>query len=215
MKFRLRLIGSAVVWLGTVLGFGVSLKMLARWLGPSSPWLGLAVMVDLLGLAKVTEPFYLLRMPAPLRNVRPWEQPDALYRRLGVPHYGRFLRETPVRFLNLDVYLAGRRMEVARLYQKAEAAEAAHFWAAAFFTPFIGYVAARGSLRDAAVLVLVQFFFNLYPILHLRMVRGRLAPLVQRSARRRGDRTGKTDSAPTGPPLPRRGEGEMPGPRNR
>jgi Glycosyl-4,4'-diaponeurosporenoate acyltransferase len=104
-----------------------------------------------------------------------------MYHRLRVPPFGRLLRNTPLRYLNPAVYLSRKHPDPPKVYRQIEAAEAAHFWAALLFTPYIGYVWLRGNhLREAVVLLLFQIFFNVYPILHLRIVRGRLDRVVQR-----------------------------------
>jgi hypothetical protein len=125
----------------------------------------------------------LLRMPTLVRAVRPWEKDGMLYRRLRVPEFGQVLRGTPIRFLNRAVYLAQKRGDVTKLYRQVEATEAAHFWVAFLFTPYIAYVYLRGHVREATAFLLVQIFFNLYPILHLRTVRGRLDRLLERQHR--------------------------------
>jgi hypothetical protein len=183
VQARLRILRDATILLATAAAFAVSLSMLQDVLGRSSPWLGLLGMIFFLGLAKVAEPLFLLRMPALVRAVRPWEKDGMLYRRLRVPEFGQLLRATPLRFLNRAVYIAQKRADVTELYRQVEAAEAAHFWAAILFTPYIAYVYLRGHLREATAFVLVQIFFNIYPVLHLRTVRGRLDRLLQRQHR--------------------------------
>lgn len=171
---------SIVVLAGTAAGFAASLVLLQSVLGTSTPWLGLLGMFYLLGLSKVAEPLFLLRMPKALRAIRPFETDGAIYRRVLVPRYGKLLRDTPLRYLNLAVHLTRKQPNLTRLYRLAEAAEAAHFWAALLFTPYIGYVWWAGNRREAALFLLIQVLFNVYPILHLRVVRGRLNRILQR-----------------------------------
>jgi hypothetical protein len=151
-----------------------SFVLLQRVVGASSPWLGLLAMFNFLGLIKVAEPLFLLKMPASLRAIRAWETEGTLYRRLRVPVFGSLLRETPLRLLNTAVYLTHARNKVGEVYQRAEAAEAAHFWAAVLFTPYIAFVGLTGHLRIAGIFLVIQVLFNIYPILHLRIVRARL-----------------------------------------
>jgi hypothetical protein len=166
--------------IGTVTGFAISLALLQRVIGSSSPWLGLLVMFYFLALTKVAQPLFMLRMPAILRSVRPWEKEGTVYKRLSVPSFGKLLRETPLRYLNSDVYLDHPQTNLPKVSRQAEAAEAAHFWATLLFTPYIGYVWLGGHPREALVFLLVQFAFNIYPIMHLRIVRSRLEHLLQR-----------------------------------
>jgi hypothetical protein len=166
--------------------FGVCFDLLVWAIGPRSPWLGLLSMFYFLGLAKVAAPLVRLRMPRRLRAVGPGEV--GLYRRLGVRGFGAVLRHTPLRRLNTSVYLAGG-CSLAELSLHAEAAEATHFWAALLFTPWIAYVWSRGLVAVAVFFLLVQAFFNVYPILHLRLVRARLCRF-ERVARARAEDPG-------------------------
>lgn len=90
----------------TAIAFGASFFMLQGVIGIDSPWLGLLAMFYFLGLAKVGEPLFALRVPKPLQRVRPWERSNGAYQRLAVPGFGRLLRQTPLRYLNPAVYLA-------------------------------------------------------------------------------------------------------------
>lgn len=160
--------------------FAGSFVMLQHVIGASSPWLGLLAMFYFLGLVKTARPFCLLRMPRPLRSVRSWEIEKSLYRRMLVHRFGKLLRETPLRYLNTDVYLSRESTDLAVILRMAESAEAAHFWAALLFTPYIGYVWLSGQELVATVFLAIQVLFNIYPILHLRIVRARLNHLVRR-----------------------------------
>jgi hypothetical protein len=148
--------------------------MMQRAIGLASPWMGLMLMLCLLGLAKVAEPFYLLKMPGWLRHLRPWELRGDLYRRLAVPEFGALLRNTPLRFLNSSVYVSEQRRDLARIVRQVEAAEASHFWAALLLVPYVVLSARSGSWAVVAGLLLIEILGNAYPIMHLRMVRGRL-----------------------------------------
>jgi hypothetical protein len=170
--------------IGTAAGFAISLALLQRVIGSSSPWLGLLVMFYFLALTKVAQPLFMFRMPATIRSVRPWELEGTVYNRLLVLSFGKLLRETPLRYLNSDVYLDHRQTNLPKVSRQAEAAEAAHFWAALLFTPYIGYVWLGGHPREALVFLLVQITFNIYPIMHLRIVRGRLDHLLHQQTLR-------------------------------
>ena len=138
-----------------------------------------------LGLAKVAEPLFTLRLPGVLRAIRPWEKEGVVYRGLGISIFGGLLRRTPLRHLNSAVYLAKQRSDLVTVYRLTESAEAAHFWAAVLFTPYIGFVWLSGHVKEAVILLLVQLLFNVYPILHLRVVRLRLDRFLRsRRARR-------------------------------
>ena len=181
MKTHSHPVRSIIVLAVTAAGFAASFVLLERALGSASPWLGLMGVFYFLGLAKVAEPLFLLRMPATLRTVRTWENDGIAYRRCLVPAFGTLLRETPLRFLNLSVYLARKQADLIDVYQQVEAAEAAHFWAAVLFTPYIAWMVWSGRHREATILLGVQIVLNIYPILHLRTVRGRMDRLLKRT----------------------------------
>jgi len=171
--------------LAVLFGFGVSFAMLIRVIGTSSPWLVLLLMFYFLGLTKVAEPLFMLRMPSRLRLLRPWELDGRLYRRLGVPGFGRILRQTPLRYMNTAVYLDGKHGDPLQVRVGGESAEASHFWAAVLLMPYIGIAALNGTWEVVAWFSLVQVLVNVYPIMHLRQMRGRLDKLLRRNRRNR------------------------------
>lgn len=178
---------SAIVFCATGIAFAVCFVMLRDVTGSDSPWLGLLLMFYFMGLAKVGEPLFVLRMPVFLRDVRAWEVTGTLYPRLGVPGFGQWLRKPPLRYLNASVYLAGGQRDLRSLYRQAASAEATHFWAALLFTPYIVFVWVQGHRGVATLFLLIQVLFNVYPILHLRRLRGRLDRIVQRDHARGED----------------------------
>lgn len=99
-----------VLTAGTV-GFVVSFVMLREAIGADSPWLYLFLMFCFLGMAKLAEPLFTLRMAGRLRPIRSWERSGTVYRALGVKAFGRLLRSTPLRYLNLQVYLLRQRAD--------------------------------------------------------------------------------------------------------
>lgn len=154
--------------------FAVCFVMLADVIGFGSPWLGLLLMFYFMGLAKIAEPLFVFRMPRALRAVDENVSEDRLYRWLGVKDFGTLLRNTPLRHLNTSVYRSNGRRGLAALERQAESAEATHFWAAVLFTPYIVYIGWHGFLTEAILFTAAQIAFNVYPILHLRIVRARL-----------------------------------------
>ena len=181
-----------------LLVFGASFVMLSKVIGITSPWLVLLLMFYLLALAKVAEPLFVLRMPAGLRPVRRWEREGDAYRRLGVLGFGRLLRHSPLRYLNAAVYLDRGRRDPAAVCVNAEASEASHFWAAVLLMPYVAYAVLEGMWGVAAAFLLAQWVINVYPILHLRYVRGRLERVVRRIDAAQtggaGTATGRTES---------------------
>jgi hypothetical protein len=169
-----------------VLGFAKSFAMLRQVVGADSPWLGLLLMFYFLGLTKVAEPIFTLKMPGGLRAIRPQEREGALYRKLLVPQFGQLLRDTPLRYLNLAVYVKKGRPDLRTVARYVEAAEASHFWGAVLFAPYIAYLFLKGRPWVAGFFLLVQVFFNVYPILHLRIVRDRLERHLEKIHQRHG-----------------------------
>lgn len=161
--------------------FATSLVLLGQVLGRTSPWLALLLMFYFLALAKFAEPLVVLRMPRSLAGVRPSELEGGTLRRLGVLHFGRLLRNTPLRHLNARVYLDGSRADAERVLSQAASAEACHFWAAVLLTPFVVIAIAAARWPVVAAFLLAQILVNVYPILHLRHIRGRLERAMARS----------------------------------
>jgi hypothetical protein len=158
--------------------FIVGALMLAQVLGFTSPWLMLLLMFDLMGIAKLAEPLFVLRMPRALREVRLWERSGDVYRRLAVRPFGRFLRNSPLRYLNAGVYVSAAGDDLRHLYRRVASGEATHFWAAVLFTPYIGFLYLTGRPGVATLFLFIQLAMNVWPILHLRSVRGRLDVLL-------------------------------------
>lgn len=178
-----------------VLVFGVSFALLSGVIGIGSPWLVLLLMFYFLAIAKVAEPLFVLRMPAGLRPLRSWEREGDAYRRLGVLAFGRLLRHSPLRHLNAAVYLDRVRRGPAAVRTNAESSEASHFWAAVLFTPSVAYAALEDMWGVAAGFLLAQWVVNVYPILHLRYVRGRLDRLIRRMNAAQGGEPGVAGTA--------------------
>jgi hypothetical protein len=145
-----------------------------------SPWFVLVAMICFLGLAFVAQPLLMLRMPPPLRALRPWEIEGRLYRALGVPRYGSLLRRTPLRLFNRDVYLRTGDRDAARVGAELEAAEASHFWAAVLVLPYMIHAARTGAWDALAGISFAQLAINVYPIMHLRLSRYRLTRVSQK-----------------------------------
>jgi hypothetical protein len=180
----------ALVLLGVLLMFGVSFALLSQVIGFRSPWLILLLMFYFLGLAKIAEPLIILRLPGALRSLRPWEREGTVYRRLGVLRFGRFLRQSPLRYLNSAVYLNRERSDLFQVRLRAESGEASHFWAAVLLMPYILFAGLQGLWNVVAWFALAQVIVNVYPILHLRHIRGRLDRTLRRARRQAGESCG-------------------------
>jgi len=151
--------------------FAVCFDLLAKVIGPGSPWLGLLLMFYFMALANLADPWFALRMPRALRPVNPR---NGAYRWFGARTFGALLRNTPLRYLNGSVYLSNGQRSVAKLSRRVESSEAIHFWAAIWLMAYIAYALSRALYLEAVVFLMVQLAVNIYPILHLRIVRARL-----------------------------------------
>jgi len=173
--------------LGVAAAYAVAFALARRALDFSltSPWFVLVAMICFLWLASVALPVIPLRMPAPLGAIRQWETQRGAYHALGVPAFGRLLRRTPLRLLNLDVYLGGGVSDAARLRAQLEAAEVSHALDAVLVLPYMAYAAAQGEWATLAWFSLARIAANAYPVMHLRLTRHRLDRLASREARRR------------------------------
>ena len=149
-----------------------------------SPWFVVTAMVCVLGLAFLARPLVPFRMPRGARRVRGWEA-RVLYRRLGVPAFGSLLRNTPLRFLNTDVYLAAGARSPRELAVRLEEAEASHFWAALLVAPYMIRLLLQGACAALFWIAVAQVLLNLYPIMHLRLTRYRLERVASRASRQR------------------------------
>lgn len=157
--------------------FGVCFLMLARVIGYQSPWLWLQAMFFFLGLAKAAQPLFVFRMPPVIRAVNPLPATSRRHDWLGVRRFGEFLRNSPNRYMNRSVYLTNGQRNFADLNRKLESSEAIHFWAAVLFAPYIVYIGFQGHIAETILFLIIQVLFNIYPILHLRLVRARLSRL--------------------------------------
>jgi len=173
--------------LAVAAGYAVAFVALQRVMpfSVASPWFVIVAMICFLGLAFVAQPLMMIRMPGPLRAVRAWEVERGLYRAIGVPVFGRVLRSTPLRLFNVDVYLRNGLGDRARVGAELEAAEASHFWAAAFVVPYMVYLSLRGMWVPLFWVSLAQVLINAYPVMHLRLTRHRLERIVSRMESRR------------------------------
>jgi hypothetical protein len=175
------------VFLVMLLAFAFSGAMLESLVGIASPWMGLMMFFAFLGLARIAEPLYQLKLPGNLKRLRSWEVKGAVYQKLAVPRFGKLLRNTPLRFLNSSVYLSRESREPLPIRPQIESAEAIHFWSAVLLLPYMVFCCLHGQWVVAGVLLMLQALWNVYPIMHLRAVRARLDRAIDR-ARSRDDR---------------------------
>lgn len=156
------------------IGMMISIAALARVVGIASPWLGLVASFQVLGLLDLAMPFGQIRLPRSLREVRLWERRGHLYRGLGVLLFGAVLRGFPVRLLNRKVYLTACTGDLTAVRSHLENAEAAHFWGGLITMLYLAFAWAQGWRSAFVSVIIFNLVVNVYPILHLRSVRGRI-----------------------------------------
>jgi hypothetical protein len=169
--------------------FIVSLFLLRRAVGFTSPWFALTTMFCFLGLVAFARSLFLLRLPVWLRQVRGWELRSRLYPVLGVPGFGQLLRRTPLRYLQPLVYLKRYPGDPAKVVAQIQGAEAAHFWAAALIIPYMVFACVQKWWGVVFWFTVIQVVGNVYPILHLRWVRGRLTKVIDKKLPNHATRT--------------------------
>ena len=103
-----------------------------------------------------------------------------MHMRCGPPQFGLLLKNTPLRILNLDVYVARQRRDLPHLQRLVETAEASHFWAFILLAPYVVYCAAEGRWEPFGWFLFAEIAANAYPAMHLRMVRARLERVQRR-----------------------------------
>jgi hypothetical protein len=152
--------------------FALSLYFAHQAVGFGSAWFALLAMFSVLGVAAFSQSLFVIKVPRPFRVLRAWESTPRIYAMLCVPAFGQLVTRTPMRFLNRSVYLKEPMRDIANVCAQLEAAEAAHFWAGLLLLPYICFALLKRSWGAAVGLLLVEVVGNVYPILHLPLVRG-------------------------------------------
>ncbi len=108
----------------------------------------------------------------------------------GVRAIGYILRSAPLRGLGGQVYMDGLKGNVNALLPGLYSAETVHLWALLVCCPWFVVWGAQGHWTSLASGVSVNVLINVYPVLHLRYVTGRIG---RHGLKRRGRRPGGTD----------------------
>jgi hypothetical protein len=174
---------SVLLLLLVSIGFAITLTLLARAVGFTSPLFAIVASFNILGLLAFARPWIVLKLPRPLQTVHAWEVKGDLYRALGVSIFGTLLRDSPLRYLNSAVYLNRWHGDGAAVCNEMEIAEAAHLWDIALTIPYVVYVVIQRRWSALFWITIFNLVVNVYPVLHLRWVRGRLTRV--RDARNR------------------------------
>lgn len=170
-----------VAFLVATIVLGTSMTMFGRSFGVESALFAGTVTMVTLGWTAFANDVVAMRLPRGLRAIRPWELRRFPYRTLGVAAFGKFLRTSPLRHLNPNVYLRARATQPDGVRVQLEVAEVVHFWAMVFTVPYLILAAFEGWWSAVAAILLVHLFANIYPICHLRFARGRVARFLAKS----------------------------------
>ncbi len=155
--------------------FALSSTMLAKAVGTGSMAFAAIHVFVVLGWTAFALAVVPLETPAPLRGIRAWELSGVRYRRFGVAAFGAVLRNSPLRHLSPAVYLRKFLRDPSSIRGHLETAEAIHFWGSVFTIPYLMYAAWHGWWGVLILCLALHACLNLYPILHLRMVRARIS----------------------------------------
>jgi hypothetical protein len=170
--------------------FACALIAFGKAFGGQSPLYAAVVMVLVTGWVALLHSAVSLPIPAPVLRVGAGEFRLLRIPGMGVRLFGAFLRHTPLRHLGGRVYLAdvGRNPRV--VLQGIHAAETVHLWALLFCSPWLVFWIAQGWWASLVCGLLVHVPLNVYPVLHLRYVTGRLERCAARTRRRARARPG-------------------------
>jgi hypothetical protein len=103
----------------------------------------------------------------------------------GVPFFGLMLRRTPLKHLGGEVYLGACSNDASRVLRGMQTAESVHIWSALCCLPLILFWAMNKAWASVGISFAVNLMLNVYPVLHLRLARGRIVKFLKsRHARR-------------------------------
>lgn len=124
-----------------------------------------------------------LRLPRFVLRVRTGEFAILRARWTGVRLFGRLLRITPLRHLGGRVYLSDVGRNALAVLRGIYEAEEVHFWALLLSCPWLGLWGMQGRWMAVVCGVAVHIPLNVYPLLHLRYVTGKIEQHVARARR--------------------------------
>ena len=174
----------AVLLMGSV-AFGVSLLLFAKAFGASSAVFAVTVTMLVAAWTGMFHTVVPLRLRASSLKVGRREFALLRWRWTGVPLFGLTLRSTPLRHLGGAVYLNQCAKDSARVLRGIQEAEEIHVWSMLFCSPWLVFWCLRGWWFSVASSLTVHALLNAYPILHLRLTRGRMERYAARLAHRK------------------------------
>lgn len=163
----------------------VSLLLFARAFGASSAVFAVTVTLLVAAWTGMFHTVVPLRLPASSLKIERREFALLRWRWTGVPLFGLALRSTPLRHLGGTVYLNQCAKDSARVLRGIQEAEAIHVWSMLFCSPWLVFWCVQGLWFSVASSLAVHALLNAYPILHLRLTRGRIEKYAARLAHRK------------------------------
>ena len=165
--------------------FVVSLLLFAKAFGAGSVLFAVTVALLVGGWTGMLRTVVPLGLPAWILKVRRGEFAVLRWRWAGVPLFGAALRSTPLRHLGGSVYLSQCANDSACVLRGIRAAEEVHAWSVLFCLPWLVYWCWQGWWFSVGASLAVHALLNVYPVLHLRLTRGRMERCAARFARRK------------------------------
>ena len=180
-----RLRGFIVLAVGTVAS-GCALLAFAKAFGAGSPGYSVIATIMVTGWVAVLQTVAPLPVPPFIFRARKTEAAVYRVRWTGVRLFGAFLRRTPLRHLGGQVYLSSANRDPQTVLRGIRDAEAVHLWALVFCCPLLVFWGLEGWWRSMVWSAAVHLPLNIYPVLHLRHVTGRVEAYVAKCEKRKG-----------------------------
>ncbi|MCU0787862.1 MAG: hypothetical protein MUC91_06675 [Verrucomicrobia bacterium] len=150
------------------------------------PQVNAAVVLMLVaGWVSVLHSVVPLPLPRSMLRVRMGEFAFLRARWSGVRTFGALLRNTPLRRLGGQVFLAGANRDATAVLRGLHSAEVVHIWAFLLCCPWFVLWGVRGQWACLVSGFAVNVLINVYPVLHLRYVTWRIEQFAARMRRSR------------------------------
>jgi hypothetical protein len=172
-----------VMAVGTAASVG-ALVAFAKAFGLSSSIYAGMASITITGWAAVLQSTARLPVPRSALHVRSWELAVLRSSWSGVRLFGAILRKTPLRRLGGRVYLSEVGGDTQVVLRGIDDAEAVHVWALVCCAPWLVFWGITGLWMSVGVGLAVHLPLNIYPILHLRYVTGRIERYAARGSHR-------------------------------
>lgn len=167
------------------LAFVASLLLFAKAFGASSAIFAVTVTVLVAAWTGMFHTVVPLGLPASIRKVGRREFAGLRRRWTGVRLFGVALRSTSLRRLGGSVYLTQCANASACVLRGIQQAEEIHVWSVLFCAPWLVFWCLQGLWFSLGSSLAVHALLNVYPVLHLRLARGRMEKHAARFTHRK------------------------------